>query len=436
MKKLLVLMLALMLALTCVAASAQTVCTEIAIDRDQVKGLISGFGVPEEQTGMIDPILALVNALGVRVTTVEGGAQVDLSLNDADALSLGWALDDAGASIVSTLFPNYYLTISSQTIEAMLQQMAANMPGAGAEGGAGGFDPAAMQAVFGGHLEKWMTACAAAGQPGEPVAVEFEYGGHAFDTMIPVTVDMAAITAATNTLLDDLLSDEAAMAMLQGMAQGMAQRGGAQFDPENFEQEFKAGFEAWMAHFPDTVNAEVYTNSDGSEAFYMLAESAYEGSDAPFFTCYMLYENAQNMDMGFSMEMTDEETSETATMKAGFTMKDTDMKMYFDMGGMYIGLNMRFAGSDMAFDVFFMNPDSPLVSVKVEITDGGDRTLPVEDEGKTALAIEQVMADGNSEAAQGLYADIQANGLGALMGVAMQQVPELGQLMAGMGMAG
>ncbi len=112
------------------------------------------------------------------------------------------------------------------------------------------------------------------------------------------------------------------------------------------------------------------------------------------------------------------------------------MQMYLDMGGMYFGLNMRFAGGDMAFDVFFMNPDSPLLSVKVEITDGGDRTLPVEDEGKTALAIEQVMADGNSEAAQGLYADIQANGLGALMGVAMQQVPELGQLMAAMGLAG
>lgn len=433
MKKLLVLMLALMLALTCVAASAQTVCTDIAIDRDQVKGLISGFGVPEEQTAMVDPVLALVNALGVRVTTVDGGAQVDLSLNDADALSLGWALDDAGASIVSTLFPNCILTISSQTVEAMLQQMTANMPSAGGAGGAGGFDPGTIQAVLGGHFEKWMAACAAAGQPGEPVAVEFEYGGYAFDTMIPVTVDMAAITAATNTLLDDLLNDEAAMAMLQGMAMGMAQSGSAQFNPETFQQDFKAGFEEWMAHFPDTVNAEIYTNSDGGETFYMLAESAYEGSEAPFFTCYMLFENAQNMDMGFSMEMTDEETAQTSTMSAGFTMKDTDMKMYFDMGGMYIGLNMRFAGSDMAFDVFFMNPDSPLVSVKVEITDGGDRTLPVDAEGKTALAIEQIMADGNSEAAQGLYADIQANGLGALMGVAMQQVPELGALL---GMAG
>lgn len=430
MKKLFALILSLMLALTCVGACAQTVCTDLTIDRDQAMGLITGFGVPEDQTGMIDPIIAVLNALGVRVTTVEGGAQVDLSLNDADALSLGWAADDAGIAVVSTLFPNYYLTISSETITQIFEQMAQNMPSAGGEGeGIGGFDMAAIQQVLGGHLQKWMEACVAAGQPGEPVSVEFEYGDYAFDTMVPVTVDMAAITAATNQLLDDLLGDEAAMAMIQGMAQGVSQSSGAEFNPENFEAEFKAGFAEWMSHFPDDVQAEVYTNSDGSETFYMAAASSYEGSEDPFFTCYMLYENAQNMDMGFTMNGVDDETSQTASMSAGFTLKDTDMQMYLDMNGMYIGLNISTADNDLAFDVFFMNAEKPLVSVKAEITDGGDRTLPVEAEGKTTLAAEEIMANGNSEAVQGLYGDIQANGLGALIGVAMQQVPELGQLM-------
>ena len=429
MKKLLALTLALLLALTCVSAFAQTVVTTVTFDRDLVKEMLPGFGVPEEQLGTIDAVLAGVNALDVRVTTVSDGAQIDLDLNDADALSLCWAADESGASVVSTLFPNYILTIQNETIEQMMAQMAANMPGAGGEGSAGGMDFAAMGEVFGGHFQKWAEACSAAGQPGEPVAVEFEYGGYVFDTMVPVTVDMNAIREATQTLLDDLLADEAAMAMLQGMAQGMSQSGGVAFNPETFEADFRAGFVEWMAHFPDSVNAEVYANSDGDETFYMTAESAYEGSEAPFFTCYMFYENAQNMDMGFTMEMTNEETSETAIMKAGLAMKDTDMKMYFDMAGTYFGLNMSFVENDMIFDVFFMNPDKPLLSVRIEITDDGDRTLPVEADGKNALAIEEIMANGNSEAAQGLYADIQANGLGQLIGVAMQQVPELGQLM-------
>ena len=434
MKKLLALIVALMLALTCTAAFAQTVCVEVTVDRDLTKELLPGFGVSEEQLGMIDTVLAVVNALDVRVTTVEGGAQVDLSLNDEDALSLGWAMDDAGASIVSTLFPNYILTVQNETISAMMEQMAANMPGAGDESDAGGFDMAALQEVFGGHIQKWMEACTAAGQPGEPVPGDYEIDGKTFDTMVPVTVDMPAIKEATQTLLDDLLADEAALSMIKGMAQSAAQRSGETLNEETFEADFKAGFEEWMAHFPDTVTAELYVNDgDESGAFYMYAESANEGDAEPFFTCDMFYESAEKMDMGFTMNMTDEETSENATMTAGFSLDGQDMQMFLDMGGMYIGLNVSVVEGGMVFDVFFANHDKPLLSVSVEITDDGDRTLPVDAEGKTALAVEEIMSNGNSEAAQGLYADVQANGLGALMGVAMQQVPELGSLM---GMAG
>ena len=430
MKKLFALILALVLTLACVPAFAQTVCTKVTVDREQARTLISGFGVPEAQMAVVDPILSLVNALGVRVTTAEDGAQVDLDLNGEDALSLGWAADSEGFGIVSTLFPNYYLTVSNDTISGMMAQMAQNMPGAGGEGGVGGFDMAAMQSVFGGYYQKWMEACASAGQPGEPVAVEFEYGNHVFDTMVPVTVDMAAITAATNELLEALLADPAAMAMLQGMAQGMAQSSGTAFDPETFEADFKAGFGEWMAHFPDEVKAEVYTKAgDESGLFFMNAESFREGEAAPFFTAFMLYENEKNMDMGFTMEMVDDETGETATMTAEFAMKDTDMKMALEMGGMYYGLNISADGGDMTFDVFFMNPESPLLSVALEIADGGERTLPVDASGKTVMPLEAFMADANGEAAQGLYGDIQANGLGALMNAVMGQVPEIAGLM-------
>ncbi len=424
MKKLFALILALLLTLSCTSAFARTVTTRLTVDREQAKALFSGFGMPEAQMATVDPILSLVNALGVRVTTAEDGAQVDLDLNGADALSMGWALDDAGVNIVSTLFPNYYLTLSNETIAQIMTQMAQNMPGAG------GFDMAAMQAVFGGYYQKWLAACTAAGIPGEPVEVKYEYKNYVFDTMVPVTVDMEAITAATSELLNELLADPVAMSMLQGMAQGMAQSGAATFDPETFEADFLAGFTEWMAHFPDEVNAEVYTNAnDESGMFYMYSEAYYEGEEMPFFTAYMLYENAKNMDMGFAMDLTDDEKQETVTMTAGYAMKDTDMKMFFDMGGIYYGLNMSFNGGSMTFDVFFMNDKAPLMTVAVEIAEGGDRTLPVDNAGKTVLAVEEIMQDANSEAAQGLYGDIQANGLGALMGVVMQQAPELGSLM-------
>ena len=436
MKKLFALILALLLALSCTSAFARTVYTKVTVDREQMGKLLAGFGIPEAQVSMADPILSLVNALGVRVTTVQNGAQVDLDLNGKDALSLGLAMDGEGVGIVSTLFPNYYLTLSNDTISQMMAQMSQNMPGAGGEGGTGGFDMAAMQSVFGGYYQKWMEACTAAGIPGDPVEVKYEYGNYVFDTMVPVTVDMEAITVATTELLSELLADPAAMAMLQGMAQGMSQSSGVPFDPQTFEADFVAGFAEWMAHFPDEVNAEVYTNAgDESGVFYMVSESYYEGVEDPFFTAYMLYEGAKNMDMGFAMDIADEETQETVTMTAGFAMKDTDMKMFFELGDIYYGLNMSFNGGNMTFDVFFMNDKAPLMTVAVEIAEGGDRTLPVDNAGKTVLAVEEIMQDANSEAAQGLYGDIQANGLGALMGVVMQQVPELGSLMGQMGQA-
>jgi hypothetical protein len=99
------------------------------------------------------------------------------------------------------------------------------------------------------------------------------------------------------------------------------------------------------------------------------------------------------------------------------------------MGGIYYGLNMSFKGGDVTFDVFFMNAGAPLMTVAVEITDGGDRTLPMDASGKTTMALEALMADANGEAAQGLYGDIQANGLGALMDVLARQVPETAGLM-------
>ena len=420
MKKLFALVLALMLALSCVAASANTVYTKLTLDGDVIKQLLPGFGVPEDQLAMVDPIQAVVNALGVNVVTAADGAQVDLDLNGAQAISVGVAMDDAGTNIVSTLFPNYYLTLSNETVSSMMEQLAANMPTGGGEGG---MDMAALTEIFGGYFQKWMEACAAAGQPGEPVPGEYEFEGYTFDTMVPVTVDVAAIADATRSLMDELLADPAAMAAIKGMAQGAAQNSGEEFDEANFEAEFKAGFEEWLAHFPETAEAAYYCNGEEGVPFYMEGSAVREENTYAY---TMLFVDEGNMDMAFTM------TGEQ-DMEAGFAMEDGAMSLYLDMGGMYFGLSFAAEGDQLAIDVYFMNTEKPLASIAITVTEGGERTLPVDAAGKTALAVEEIMADGNSEAAQGLYADVQANGLGALLGVAMQQVPELGSLM---GMAG
>ena len=87
MKKLLALMLALMLALTCMTAYAETVYAKLIIDPEVAKEVMSGFGIGEDQMAFIDPIFALVNALGVKqaptlVIIADGNADKYVGVSD------------------------------------------------------------------------------------------------------------------------------------------------------------------------------------------------------------------------------------------------------------------------------------------------------------------------------------------------------------------
>lgn len=411
MKKLLALILALMLALGGVSAFAGTVYTKVAVDGDVVKALLPGFGVPEEQLSMLDPIISLVNALGVKVVTVDDGGEVALDLNGKEALTLGWATDEAGATVVSSLFPNYVVTIDRQTIDQFMEQFMANMPGG--QGGMGGLDFAAMGEVFGKYFAEWVQACSAAGQPGDPVPGNYVMDGVAFDTMVPVTVDVPAVREATAKLMDELLADPAAMSMIKGMAQSS----GGQVDDATFEADFKAGFEAWMAHMPESVTAEFYTNSDDGQTFFLTGASVMEGEAEPSFTYDMMFLGEANMTMHCHM-------GGEAPTDMDFSMEGTDMSMFFAMGDLYYGLNLSFAGNAFDMDFFFLNPDAPVLCLKVTMDDAGERALSLDAEGKAAAAFTLPM-DGNDEAVQGLLGDIMGNGLGALMGVLGEEVPEV-----------
>ena len=433
MKKLLTLMLALVMALSCAVASAETVYTQLAIDDDVAGELMTMFGVPEDQQGSITPIISLLSALGVKVTTVGAEGQGDIDCIGKTALSVGYAKDDAGISVASTLFPNYVVTVTNETVDAMMAQFMANMPGAG-EGGEGGMmDMGAMQEVLGGHFANYMAKVSAAGQPGEAESGSYEYEGYTFDTYVPVTIDTTVITEATQELLDGLLADPAAMAMIKGMATGISQSTGQTFNEETFEEDFKKGFEEWANHIPKDMVVDWYGTGESGMPFYMCANPQIEDSDMEM-AFDMLMVDEQTMKMGYSMG------NEEMTMTGSFEMAGTDMSMSFDMGGMFMGLNMSFPEGKMLFDVFFMNAEKPLVSVAVTMSEDGEITLPATADGKTVLAVEDAMNDESDEATQGLLGDVMSNGLMGLISVVTEAVPEasalLGMLMGGgMGMA-
>jgi hypothetical protein len=408
MKKIFVMILTLMIAMLCISASANTVYTKVAVDPDVAAELLSSTGMPNDQIALINPIVSLVNALGVNVTTVNDGAQIDLDLNGTDALSLGLATTDENLVIASTLFPNFIVTMNQATLGELLS----SMPVAGA--GANGMDSNAMMEVFGKYITPWMEACVSAGIPGEPVKGEYEFEGYTFDTMVPVTVDIPAITEATKTQMKNLMADPAAIAMLKSMAQSS----GAAVDEASFEKGIMDAFEEWIAHFPSTASSAFYSNSDGSESFYMTAEATREKDGA--FTAYMLFEDQTHMSMGYQ--------DGTATTGA-FVMADTDMSMYFQMGEMYIGLSLSIPENLISASLFINNPIAPLLNVYVVLAEGGERTLSMDIKDKTVLPVEDIMNDASGKAAQGLLGDIMGSGMNALMETVNTETPDFFELM-------
>ena len=154
------------------------------------------------QMQLIPPAAALINALDVNVTILDDGGQADLDLGGRDALSAGIQADDQGITVMSTLFPNYAITVSQDMLAQMMQLPAGGMSGSG-EGDMNPADMGAVSEVFAGYFTRFFEACSQSVALGEPVTGEYEIDGYGFDTMIPETVDMQTVAQAAGTLMDE-----------------------------------------------------------------------------------------------------------------------------------------------------------------------------------------------------------------------------------------
>ena len=147
-------------------------------------------------------------------------------------------------------------------------------------------------------------------------------------------------------------------------------------------------------------------------------ERLYEGKEEASFGYTMLFLDEQNMNMKYW----DKENQ----MSAAFTLTNNSMRMEFIMPGMSFAMDMTVDEGEpttIVIRLYFMDLENPLVTLTVTVSAEGARSLPLEADGKTVLAIEDLMS-GQGDAANGLLGDIMGNGLGGLMGALMQAVPE------------
>ena len=338
LKKWLAVLLALVMILTCAAASANTIRIGVSVDAEAAAETVTVPGAEADQTVVIQTMLSLMNALEIRVITEDDGFQADFDLNGKNALSLGYATDEQGIRLVSTLFPNYVLTLQAGASEGV--------PAAGSDGDDEG-TISILPTTPMTYANSFLLVCREAIVPGEPFKGAYQFDGYDFDTMVPITVDMPAVKEAFHGLAEEMLNDESVAASVQEYAQKIG------MDPENL----KASLAAVEALLPDTVTAEYYQNGEDAVPFHLICNAGYEGKD------------------------------------------------------------------------------QPLISAVVTAAAGGGRTLPVDGEGKTVLALGDLLS-GGSDAASGLLTDILMNGLFPLMSTLSEAVPEAYGLIASLMMPG
>ena len=386
-------------------SAAQTVCIRLFADRDAARGVMARYGVPEERISNADRILAVFSALGVKVTGADGGVQIDLDLNGTGILSLG--ATTAGDDLVfgSTLFPNYLVTVSRETLTDLMEQY---MPVNAA--GADDADMTALTAAVSGYLGKYAEACMAAVTPGTPEQTGFDVGGCDFDTLTPMTVDAMAIAGATKTLAADLLKDEAVLDLMKSVPD---------FHPDEV---LKAVDEAMTEERIPEVTAEVYTSSAEPRSLYAVAEATRKGAGDPACLFTLLNPGDGSADIMLRMFETGSSLN-LAYSENGFSAAYITEDEYYGFTA-----ETEDDGTVRA-EVYVTDPEKPLAGMTVTVSGEGTRTLSLDPDGKTRVKLEDLAGADSAEASAGLMQDITA-GLGTLMTNAAGAVPEFGSLIS------
>ena len=209
MKKLLALIIALAMALSCAAlAETTTVYSETDIDRDVLALGLAAMGKDEAFILKADTLAAVLTEASTRLTVDDNGFQWDLMLGGKDILTVAGEMDDEDDNFIlgSNLIPNYVLSFSNEEM-GKLFTAATDRKTREQTKALSRIDLEALSRAVNPQVEEFAAAVTAAFKPGEAQQGEYVRNGVSYNTMWPIEVDSVAIAEALNKLEKDLLAD-------------------------------------------------------------------------------------------------------------------------------------------------------------------------------------------------------------------------------------
>ena len=271
MKKLIALLVAMMMAFTCVSALAETaeeqpglpfdlaipnltLTYSLELDEEQAAALLATAQLPEESAGMAKMLLPLLNGLGEQLIFADNGVQYDLSVKGQEILSLVAEATETGFALSTNLLPSYLLTIQTATIQKLVEEFMKQ-----AEEASGKLDMELIEKAaekIAGYAMETFGAFQSLVVFGEPVKGEYAdlIEGVVFNTEKTLTVDVAGMIEAVKQFATKALSDEDVKAAIDSIVTMIP---GASFDPA----QILGSLDAPAEYIPDVAGL-VYTITD------------------------------------------------------------------------------------------------------------------------------------------------------------------------------
>lgn len=428
MKKILALLLALMMALSCVGAVAEetqsnepafalpsfTLTWEEALDVDAILSLLSDFGLDETLVAQAQAILPLLANTNGQIVFADNGVEFDLGLKGQNVLSVGAELTEEGITLASDILPSYVLTLSTETIQAVVEQVITQFTSQSEA--LSGVDMNALAESLMTYAMQYSAALSGAVTMGEPEFGEyvFEDKNLEFNCKMPIIVDMEAIKDAVLTLMDQIKNDEAFGSLFSALgSMGM-----------NVDLSSSEDVNVIMPNVE--VNAYTIVDEEGKQADDMTfvtvdVSAAEEELTMAVNVCVLVDEGT------VAVEVKVPEQNIAFTFYAEPTETGVVLSCIFEGMGIEAMelMNINTAeGLNLYSEFYLMDLENPISVDQLTFGMGGERTFAVQDENKTVFPVEQLMADTEGEAMGALLGDVMSNGLGNLIAKVSEILPD------------
>ena len=222
MKRLFALMIALAMLLCCSSALADavpageapeaaalaaplTLYSEIDIDREVLAEDLAALGKDAAFLLKADTVAAVLTEAAGRLTVADNGFQWDLILNGEEILTVAGEMTDVGLTLGSNLIPNHIFFFSNEELTSLAKADASKYEEQ--TKALERIDPDALARAVTPHFDNFIATATAAFKAGEPEQGDYVMDGVSYNTMVPIDVDVAAISAALTQLEKDLLAD-------------------------------------------------------------------------------------------------------------------------------------------------------------------------------------------------------------------------------------